>query len=110
MEEAVEIYLPLSRLLNLYVAARQNRNSVLHQFLDRKETAPPFIIGIAGSVAVGKKVQPLVYSKLCYLVGTTTLKKVELVTTDGFFVPQRSAAEKGLMSKKGSLSLMILKR
>ncbi len=54
MQEAVEVYLPLSRLLNLYVQARQSRNSVLHQFLDNDEHAPPFVIGIAGSVAVGK--------------------------------------------------------
>lgn len=73
MEEAVEIYLPLSRLLNLYVAARQNRNSVLHQFLDKKEKAPPFIIGIAGSVAVGK-VRLRVCLKPYYLVGRTIQK------------------------------------
>ena len=54
MQEAVEIYLPLARLLNLYIAARQSRNDVLHHFLDNPEVSPPFVIGIAGSVAVGK--------------------------------------------------------
>lgn len=99
MEEAVEIYLPLSRLLNLYVAARQNRNSVLHQFLDKKETAPPFIIGIAGSVAVGKSTTARLLKAL--LSRWENHPKVELVTTDGFLYPNEILEEKGLMSKKG---------
>ncbi|UQV21534.1 type I pantothenate kinase [Vibrio sp. J383] len=99
MEEAVEIYLPLSRLLNLYVAARQNRNSVLHQFLDKKETAPPFIIGIAGSVAVGKSTTARLLKAL--LSRWENHPKVELVTTDGFLYPNQILEEKGLMSKKG---------
>ena len=99
MEEAVEIYLPLSRLLNLYVAARQNRNSVLHQFLDKKETAPPFIIGIAGSVAVGKSTTARLLKAL--LSRWENHPKVELVTTDGFLYPNEVLQEKGLMSKKG---------
>ena len=100
MEEAVEIYLPLSRLLNLYVAARQNRNSVLHQFLDKKETAPPFIIGIAGSVAVGQKYNSTICLK-ALLSRWENHPKVELVTTDGFLYPNEILEEKGLMSKKG---------
>ncbi|TKG02533.1 type I pantothenate kinase, partial [Vibrio sp. F13] len=99
MEEAVEIYLPLSRLLNLYVAARQNRNSVLHQFLDKKEKAPPFIIGIAGSVAVGKSTTARLLKAL--LSRWENHPKVELVTTDGFLYPNEVLKEKGLMSKKG---------
>ena len=99
MEEAVEIYLPLSRLLNLYVAARQNRNSVLHQFLDKKETAPPFVIGIAGSVAVGKSTTARLLKAL--LSRWENHPKVELVTTDGFLYPNEILEEKGLMSKKG---------
>ena len=99
MEEAVEIYLPLSRLLNLYVAARQNRNSVLHQFLDKKETAPPFIIGIAGSVAVGKSTTARLLKAL--LSRWDNHPKVELVTTDGFLYPNEVLQEKDLMSKKG---------
>ena len=54
MKEAVEIYLPLSRLINLYISARQSRNTVLADFLNKPEQSTPFIIGIAGSVAVGK--------------------------------------------------------
>lgn len=108
MEEAVEIYLPLSRLLNLYVAARQNRNSVLHQFLDKKEKAPPFIIGIAGSVAVGKSTTARLLKAL--LSRWENHPKVELVTTDGFLYPNEVLKEKGLMSKKGFPESYDIKR
>lgn len=108
MKEAVEIYLPLSRLLNLYVAARQNRNSVLHQFLDKKEKAPPFIIGIAGSVAVGKSTTARLLKAL--LSRWENHPKVELVTTDGFLYPNEVLEEKGLMSKKGFPESYDIKR
>ena len=108
MEEAVEIYLPLSRLLNLYVAARQNRNSVLHEFLDKKEKAPPFIIGIAGSVAVGKSTTARLLKAL--LSRWENHPKVELVTTDGFLYPNEVIEEKGLMSKKGFPESYDIKR
>ncbi|NOI03367.1 type I pantothenate kinase [Vibrio kanaloae] len=108
MEEAVEIYLPLSRLLNLYVAARQNRNSILHQFLDKKEKAPPFIIGIAGSVAVGKSTTARLLKAL--LSRWENHPKVELVTTDGFLYPNKVLEEKGLMSKKGFPESYDIKR
>lgn len=108
MEEAVEIYLPLSRLLNLYVAARQNRNSILHQFLDKKEKAPPFIIGIAGSVAVGKSTTARLLKAL--LSRWENHPKVELVTTDGFLYPNEVLEEKGLMSKKGFPESYDIKR
>ncbi|ROQ88598.1 pantothenate kinase [Vibrio crassostreae] len=108
MEEAVEIYLPLSRLLNLYVAARQNRNSVLHEFLDKKEKAPPFIIGIAGSVAVGKSTTARLLKAL--LSRWENHPKVELVTTDGFLYPNEGLEEKGLMSKKGFPESYDIKR
>lgn len=98
-DEAVEIYLPLSRLLNLYVEARQSRNSVLHQFLDTKEPAPPFIIGIAGSVAVGKSTTARLLAAL--LSRWETHPKVELITTDGFLHPNAVLNERGIMGKKG---------
>lgn len=99
MKEAVEIYLPLSRLLNLYVASRQSRNSVLHQFLNNKEVAPPFVIGIAGSVAVGKSTTARILKAL--LSRWVNHPKVALITTDGFLYPNEVLLERGIMQKKG---------
>ena len=99
MEEAVEIYLPLSRLLNLYVQARQSRNSVLQQFLDTKEKAPPFVIGIAGSVAVGKSTTARILEAL--LSRWESHPKVELVTTDGFLYPKAELERRGILHRKG---------
>ncbi|MCL9777312.1 type I pantothenate kinase [Vibrio methylphosphonaticus] len=99
MREATEVYLPLSRLLNLYVAARQRRNSVLQEFLGQNEHMPPFIIGIAGSVAVGKSTTARLLKAL--LSRWENHPKVELITTDGFLYPNKVLLEKGLMAKKG---------
>ncbi|MBY6199615.1 type I pantothenate kinase [Vibrio hangzhouensis] len=99
MQEATDVYLPLSRLLNLYVAARQNRNSILREFIGQKEHTPPFIIGIAGSVAVGKSTTARLLKAL--LSRWENHPKVELITTDGFLYPNKVLLEKGLMSKKG---------
>lgn len=99
MEEATEVYLPLSRLLNLYVEARQSRNQVLHTFFNHKRCAPPFIIGIAGSVAVGKSTTARLLKAL--LSRWENHPKVELITTDGFLKPNETLIEQGLMTKKG---------
>mgnify|MGYP005991277373 FL=1 len=104
MDEVTEIYLPLSRLLNLYVAARQSRNQVLHQFfspqfLKKEEKSPPFIIGIAGSVAVGKSTTARLLKAL--LSRWENHPKVELVTTDGFLRPNQELLDNNLMMKKG---------
>lgn len=99
MREATEVYLPLSRLLNLYVASRQRRNSVLQEFLGQNEHMPPFIIGIAGSVAVGKSTTARLLKAL--LSRWENHPKVELITTDGFLYPNKVLLEKGLMTKKG---------
>ncbi|MDN3608384.1 type I pantothenate kinase [Vibrio ostreicida] len=108
VEEAVEIYLPLSRLLNLYVAARQSRNSVLNRFLANQESAPPFIIGIAGSVAVGKSTTARLLRAL--LSRWENHPKVELVTTDGFLFSKKVLNERGLMQKKGFPESYDIKR
>ncbi|MCZ4296097.1 type I pantothenate kinase [Vibrio sinaloensis] len=99
MDEVEEIYLPLARLLNLYVAARQSRNSVLNNFLENQESAPPFIIGIAGSVAVGKSTTARLLKAL--LSRWDNHPKVELVTTDGFLYPKKVLDERGIMHRKG---------
>ncbi len=108
MEEAVEIYLPLSRLLNLYVQARQSRNSVLQQFLNTEEHAPPFVIGIAGSVAVGKSTTARILKAL--LSRWENHPKVALVTTDGFLYPKKVLEELGIMHRKGFPESYDIKR
>ncbi len=108
MEEAVEIYLPLSRLLNLYVQARQSRNSVLQQFLNTEEHAPPFVIGIAGSVAVGKSTTARILKAL--LSRWENHPKVSLVTTDGFLYPKKVLEQKGIMHRKGFPESYDIKR
>ncbi len=108
MEEAVEIYLPLARLLNLYITARQSRNSVLNNFLANQENTPPFIIGIAGSVAVGKSTTARLLKAL--LSRWDDHPKVELVTTDGFLYPKRVLNERGIMQRKGFPESYDIKR
>ncbi|EGU9031311.1 type I pantothenate kinase [Vibrio parahaemolyticus] len=108
MEEAVEIYLPLSRLLNLYVQARQSRNSVLQQFLNTEEHAPPFVIGIAGSVAVGKSTTARILKAL--LSRWENHPKVALVTTDGFLYPKKVLEERSIMHRKGFPESYDIKR
>lgn len=108
MEEAVEIYLPLARLLNLYISARQSRNSVLNNFLDNQESAPPFIIGIAGSVAVGKSTTARLLKAL--LSRWEDHPKVELVTTDGFLYPKKVLDDRGIMQRKGFPESYDIKR
>ncbi|UGA54689.1 type I pantothenate kinase [Vibrio sp. VB16] len=99
MQEAVEIYLPLTRLLNLYISARQSRNSVLNHFLNKKEHSPPFIIGIAGSVAVGKSTTARLLKAL--LSRWEMHPRVELITTDGFLLPNKVLNEREIMTRKG---------
>jgi len=99
LDEVAKIYLPLSRLLNLYVAATQGLYRVSAEFLDDTSAKVPFIIGIAGSVAVGKSTSARVLREL--LARWPNHPKVDLVTTDGFLFPNRVLKSRGLMTRKG---------
>ena len=85
VDEVEQIYLPLSRLLNLYVAAAQKLHAVSLEFLGRKDGKVPFIIGVAGSVAVGKSTTARVLRAL--LARWPDHPRVDLLTTDGFLYP-----------------------
>ena len=99
VDEVEQIYLPLSRLLNLYVAAAQKLHSVSTQFLGRKDLKVPFIIGVAGSVAVGKSTTSRVLKAL--LARWPDHPRVDLITTDGFLFPNAELARLNLMERKG---------
>ncbi|MDD1784420.1 type I pantothenate kinase [Enterovibrio sp. ZSDZ35] len=99
MEEVQDIYLPLSRLLNLYVKARKGRTQVLEQFLGENDNNVPYVIGIAGSVAVGKSTTARILKAL--LERWPEHPKVELITTDGFLHPNKVLNDRALMKKKG---------
>lgn len=99
MEEVETIYLPLSRLLNLYVAAAQKLHAVSSTFLGRTDCKVPFIIGVAGSVAVGKSTTARVLKAL--LARWPDHPRVDLITTDGFLYPNKELEARGLMNRKG---------
>src|SRR5437773_3649687 len=99
MKEVEDIYLPLSRLLSLYVAATQRLFIVQQHFLGTAEAKVPYLIGIAGSVAVGKSTTARVLKAL--LARWPNTPKVELITTDGFLFPNAVLAREGLMERKG---------
>jgi type I pantothenate kinase len=99
MEEITQIYLPLSRLLNFYVVAAQELYAVTDKFLHARITKVPFIIGIAGSVAVGKSTTARVLRRLLSL--WPGHPRVELVTTDGFLYPNKVLEQRGILNRKG---------
>jgi type I pantothenate kinase len=97
--EVKEIYLPLSRLLSMYVAAAQDLFRAQQRFLGTEDAKVPYIIGVGGSVAVGKSTTARVLQAL--LARWPNVPTVELVTTDGFLYPNAVLAREGLMEKKG---------
>jgi type I pantothenate kinase len=99
MSEVEEIYLPLSRLLSLYVAATQNLFRAQKRFLGTEDAKMPYIIGVGGSVAVGKSTTARVLQAL--LARWPNVPKVDLVTTDGFLYPNAVLDREGLMDRKG---------
>lgn len=99
LDEVSEIYLPLSRLLSLHVAATQGLHDATRAFLGIEDGVTPFIIGIAGSVAVGKSTLARILAALLRRWPNTP--KVDLVATDGFLLPNAVLAREGMMEKKG---------
>lgn len=99
LEEVIAIYLPLSRLLALYVAATQGLFKATQRFLGAEDGKVPYIIGVAGSVAAGKSTLARVLQAL--LARWPNTPRVQLVTTDGFLFSNAVLEREGLMAKKG---------
>jgi type I pantothenate kinase len=99
MTEVEEIYLPLSRLLSMYVAAMQRLFRAMQRFLGTEDAKVPYVIGVGGSVAVGKSTTARVLQALLQRWPNTP--KVDLITTDGFLLPNAVLEREGLMEKKG---------
>ena len=99
LDEVEEIYLPLSRLLSYYVEFAKGLNNATQHFLGTNEPKTPFIIGVAGSVSVGKSTTARLLQTL--LSRWPASPKVDLVTTDGFLLPNAVLEAEGLMRRKG---------
>ena len=99
LDEVADIYLPLSRLLNLYVAATRSLHGASATFLGTDTPRVPYVIGIAGSVAVGKSTTSRVLQAL--MASWPGHPRVSLVTTEGFLLPQRVLDARGLAQRKG---------
>jgi len=99
VSEVEQIYLPISRLLALYVEATQGLFKATRAFLGTNGSKVPYVIGIGGSVAVGKSTTARLLQAL--LTRWPNTPKVDLVTTDGFLYPNAVLEAEGLMQRKG---------
>ncbi|ALK11025.1 type I pantothenate kinase [Blastochloris viridis] len=99
VKEVETIYLPISRLLGLYVYATQKLFRAQQRFLAIEDAKMPYVVGIGGSVAVGKSTTARVLQAL--LARMTPAPKVDLITTDGFLYPNAVLEAEGLMERKG---------
>jgi type I pantothenate kinase len=108
LDELADVYLPLSRLLNLHVRAARNLNGVTDTFLGRPIAGRTYVIAIAGSVAVGKSTFARILKAL--MARWPDHPEVDLVTTDGFLYPLRTLEERQLMSRKGFPESYDIKR
>ena len=99
LKEVRDVYLPLSRLLNLYVTEAQRLHSVTSEFMGERAKRTPFIIGVAGSVAVGKSTVARLLKEM--LSRWPSTPRVELITTDGFLYPNAELERRNLMHRKG---------
>jgi type I pantothenate kinase len=99
LAEVEEVYLPLSRLLSFYVAATSRLHRITGDFLGERPAKTPFVIGVAGSVAVGKSTTARLLKEL--LSRWPNTPRVELVTTDGFLWPNAELERRNLLQRKG---------
>ncbi|MEY4532941.1 MAG: hypothetical protein RI926_710 [Actinomycetota bacterium] len=99
LQEVEDVYLPLSRLLSIYASGARKLHRDTSGFLGERATTTPFVIGVAGSVAVGKSTVARLLQML--MARWEDTPRVELVTTDGFLYPNAELERRGILNRKG---------